>query len=148
MEEERRERAEREQMKKEKEKQPALIMERLANLERLLKRKFANNWTSVRKAFLDLDTDYDGFITVEDVLRYFGPDTKEFGFNDLKKLMEEKDSKGIGKLGYSDFSKWVGNSIHMSEGFYFRHDSVKNPQFEKSKLKQDNLMEKPKEEAS
>lgn len=33
-------------------------------------------------------------------------------------------------IGYTDFSKWVGNAIHMSEGFYFRHDSVKNPQFE------------------
>lgn len=29
-----------------------------------------------------------------------------------------------------DFSKWLGNAIHMSEGFYFRHDSVKNPQYE------------------
>jgi len=26
-----------------------------------------------------------------------------------------------------DFSKWLGNAIHMSEGFYFRHDSIKNP---------------------
>lgn len=30
-----------------------------------------------------------------------------------------------------DFSKWLGNSIHMSEGFYFRHDSIKNPQYER-----------------
>ena len=42
----------------------------------------------------------------------------------------DKDSKKQGKIGYTDFSKWVGNAIHMSEGFYFRHDSVKNPQFE------------------
>lgn len=51
-------------------------------------------------------------------------------YNDLKKLVIDKDSKKIGKIGYTDFSKWVGNAIHMSEGFYFRHDSVKNPQFE------------------
>jgi len=44
----------------------------------------------------------------------------------------EKDSTKRGKLGYSDFSKWVGNSIHQSEGFYFRHDSIKNPQFEQN----------------
>jgi hypothetical protein len=37
-----------------------------------LKEKFSNNWDSVRKAFLGLDTDYDGFITVEDILRNFG----------------------------------------------------------------------------
>ena len=29
-----------------------------------------------------------------------------------------------------DFSKWLGNAIHMSEGFYFRHDSIKNPQLD------------------
>ena len=29
-----------------------------------------------------------------------------------------------------DFSKWLGSAIHMSEGFYFRHDSIKNPQLD------------------
>lgn len=29
-----------------------------------------------------------------------------------------------------DFSRWLGNAIHMSEGFYFRHDSIKNPQLD------------------
>ena len=113
-------------------KQPEIIQERLRKLEKLLKDRFSNNWDSVRKAFLGLDTDYDGYITVEDILRYFGQDNKEFIFEDLKKLILEKDSTKRGKLGYSDFSKWVGNSIHHSEGFYFRHDSVKNPQFEKN----------------
>jgi hypothetical protein len=94
----------------------------------------------VRKAFLGLDTDYDGFITVEDILRNFGDQTTAQGkekvsgsginFNDLKKLIMEKDSTKTGKLGYTDFSKWVGNCIHSSEGFYFRHDSVKNPLYE------------------
>lgn len=101
-------------------------------MEKLLKERFSNNWDSVRKAFLGLDTDYDGFITVEDILRYFGQDNKEFIFNDLKKLILEKDSTMKGRLGYSDFSKWVGNSIHQSEGFYFRHDSIKNPQFDRN----------------
>lgn len=45
---------------------------RLKKLEKLLKERFSNNWDSVRKAFLGLDTDYDGYITVEDILRYFG----------------------------------------------------------------------------
>mmetsp|Transcript_2118 Transcript_2118/g.2000 ORF Transcript_2118/g.2000 Transcript_2118/m.2000 type:complete len:242 (+) Transcript_2118:694-1419(+) len=109
-----------------------MILSRLKNIEKLLKVRFSNNWDSVRKAFLGLDTDYDGYITVEDILRYFGQDNKEFSFNDLKKLIMEKDSSKLGRLGYSDFSKWVGNSIHQSEGFYFRHDSIKNPQFEQN----------------
>jgi len=51
-------------------------------------------------------------------------------YNDLKKLMIDKDKRKIGKIDYPDFSKWLGGSIHMSEGFYFRHDSVKNPHYE------------------
>ncbi len=80
----------------------------------------------MRKAFLALDSDYDGYITVEDILRYFGQE-KDLNYNDLKKLIKDKDSKKQGKIGYTDFSRWVGNSIHQSEGFYFRHDSIKNP---------------------
>lgn len=59
-------------MKQNREKQADVITERLKKLERILKDKFSNNWESVRKAFLALDSDYDGFITVEDILRYFG----------------------------------------------------------------------------
>ena len=80
----------------------------------------------MRKAFLTLDADYDGFITVEDILKYF-ENEKDLNFNDLKKLLIDKDHKKLGRLGYMDFSKWLGNSIHLSESFYFRHDSVKNP---------------------
>ena len=73
-----------------------------------------------------LDQDYDGFITVEDILKYFGNE-KDLNYKDLCKLIISKDSDKKGKLNYMTFSKWLGNSIHMAEGFYFRHDSVKNP---------------------
>ncbi len=141
--EDRRDRNEKKSILRNQDKQPEIIQERLRILEKQLKEKFSNNWDSVRKAFLGLDTDYDGFITVEDILRNFGGQSQgasknnnetnssgSFNFNDLKKLMIEKDSQKVGKLGYADFSKWVGNSIHQSEGFYFRHDSVKNPHYE------------------
>lgn len=71
-------------------------------------------------------------MTVEDILRYFGTDNKEFDFKDLKKLIVDKDSKREGKISYADFSKWMGGVIHQSEGFYFRHDSMKNPQYERN----------------
>jgi hypothetical protein len=48
-------------------------------------------------------------------------------YDDLKKLLIDKDTKKIGKLSYTDFSRWMGTVIHQSEGFYFRHDSSKNP---------------------
>jgi hypothetical protein len=47
----------------------------------------------------------------------------------------EKDKKKKGKLNYEDFSAWVGSCIHQSEGFYFRHDSVRNPVYEQNLLK-------------
>lgn len=109
-----------------KEQQPKVIEERLIKLETRLKTKFSNCFESVRKAFLSLDSDYDGYITVEDILKYFDNEP-DINFNDLKKLIVDKDSKRGGRLGYKDFSRWLGGAIHMSEGFYFRHDSIKNP---------------------
>jgi Ca2+-binding EF-hand superfamily protein len=96
---------------------------------------------------LALDSDYDGYITIEDILKYFGNET-DLNFNDLKKLIIDKDHKKQGRLGYMDFSKWLGNAIHMSEGFFFRHDSIKNPQYERFLLKQDGKKKDDKEQAS
>ena len=48
---------------------------------------------SVRKAFLDLDFDKDGFVNGEDIVRYFGTSIKEIDVNDLNKLIKKKDSK-------------------------------------------------------
>jgi len=107
------------------------VVNRLKKLESLLKRKFANNWVSVRKAFLDLDGNNDGFISCEDIMKHFGADC-ELNVNDLKKILVDNSTGKNGLLSYTDFSKWVGNSIHHIEGFYFRHDSVKNPHYEKS----------------
>lgn len=87
---------------------------------------------SVRQAFLALDSDHDGYITVEDLLRKFG-DFADLNFNDLKKLVHAKASK-CGKISYEDFSSWVGGVIQQSEGFYFRHDSVKNPGYDRCHL--------------
>jgi hypothetical protein len=60
-------------------------------------------------------------------LRHFGQEKSIVNYNDLKKIVIDKDSRKKGMISYADFSKWVGNAIHQSEGFYFRHDSVKNP---------------------
>lgn len=119
-----------ENLNSEEKKPQEVLADRLKVLERLLKEKFANQWESVRKAFLALDSDHDGFITVEDILRHFSQEKGLVNYNDLKKIVYDKDSKKRGKIGYTDFSKWVGNTIHQSEGFYFRHDSVRNPQFD------------------
>lgn len=106
--------------------QPEVIEKRIKDLEKHIKAKIANNYFQVRKAFLALDTDFDGFITVEDLLRYMGHHEK-VNFDDMKKLIMDKDPTKTGRLGYTEFSKWMGGTIHQTAGFYFRHDSSKNP---------------------
>ena len=88
-----------------------------------------------------MDHDFDGFITIEDFMRQFQSVSDKIDLQDLKKLLKEKDSTGKGKLNYADFSEWLGQQIHWCEGFYFRHDSIKNPQYEKAVLTYDKRME-------
>ena len=102
-------------------------------VEKLLKKKFSLNFDSVRKAFLFMDQDHDGYITSEDFLRNFSDlDTH---YKDINKLLKERDHNNRGRINYQDFSIWFGNSIHQSSGFYFRHDSKRNPQYEKNLMK-------------
>lgn len=109
-----------------------VVLNKVTKVETLIKDKLAANWVSVRKAFLDLDTDYDGYVTVEDILRVLGEEGRTLNFNDLTKLIIDKDQKRRGRINYTDFSKWLGGVIQQSEGFYFRHDSHKNPQYERT----------------
>lgn len=103
-----------------------MIKARLKKLEELMRTKFCNSYDTVRKAFLALDSDYDGYINLEDLFKWFSSE-KDISYDDLKKLIIDKDSKKQGRINYADFSRWLGSSIHQSEGFYFRHDSKKNP---------------------
>ena len=66
---------------------------------------------------------------MENILYYFKPEDK-IDYHDLKKLVDDKDSKHKGLVDYTDFSRWLGGAIHQVSGFYFRHDSKKNPQYE------------------
>lgn len=80
-------------------------------MDKKIKNRIANNYFQVRKAFLALDEDFDGFITAEDFLRYFSTD-KTINFADLKKLILDRDTSKSGKLSFADFSQWLGGSIH------------------------------------
>ena len=79
--------------------QPKLIEDRINLIETTIKKKFSSAYETVRKAFLALDTDFDGYITLEDILRHFGSD-KNLNYEDLKKLIVDKDSKKIGRINY------------------------------------------------
>ena len=117
-------------MKTDKGKQSQAVLNKISQIDKALKIKLNNNYKSVRVAFLALDSDHDGFITVEDFLRTFG--NTDFSYNDLRKLIESKNKDKQERISYEDFSSWLGNCIHMSEGFYFRHDSIKNPGYDRN----------------
>ena len=72
-------------MKKQPQQESETQKDRLLAIERKLKTKFGSNYNSVRKAFLDLDTDYDGVITEYDLANFLQGDGTDV--NDLKKLM-------------------------------------------------------------
>ena len=85
-----------------------IVMTRLRDLESLLKLRFSASWSTVQKAFLDLDHDHDGVITIEDFMRLLQSEADKINLRDMKKLLQEKDSKGKGTLNYTDFSEWLG----------------------------------------
>lgn len=67
-------------------------------VEKLIKKKFSSNFDSVRKAFLFMDQDHDGFITSEDFLRNFSDlDTH---YKDINKLLKERDHANRGRINY------------------------------------------------
>ncbi|CAI2381224.1 unnamed protein product [Moneuplotes crassus] len=113
-----------------------ILVQRLLKLEEFIKEKFSSNFVSIRKAFLSLDTDYDGCITAEDIARQFGKVALKLDFRDLRTLMKNRDSKREGRINFQDFCKWMGGAIEPTETFYFRHDSLRNPQYEENLHKQ------------
>ena len=61
-------------------------------------------------------------------MKYLASDTT-IDYDDLLKLLKVKDRNGKGEIDYSDFCKWFGGAIHNMQGFYFRHNSKRNPEF-------------------
>ena len=105
------------------------LAERIKRLDSKIQTKLSENYQTVRKAFLALDRNFDGVVSIEDFMHYFG--TEPFEYGDLHKLLCVKDRNGVGRIDFIDFSKWFGSAIHKAEGFYFRHDSkLVNPPFD------------------
>lgn len=109
------------------------LTNKLKEIEGILKERLSNNWVSVRKSFLDLDQDYDGYLTAEDFAKLIGGSagSSKFDYNLLKMLVRMRNNQSD-KVNYTVFCRWFGAVIEPVEGFYFRHDSQKNPQYEKN----------------
>jgi hypothetical protein len=55
---------------------------------------------------------------------------KKFDFTLLEILIKLRSKNLSQKVTYSDFCAWLGSAVEPPESFYFRHDSMKNPQYE------------------
>ena len=90
--------------------------------------KMTTNFTSVRRAWLELDDSHKGYITVEELAKYLGGGIKlNFDYSLLEILVKMRTKNLQSRIDYRDFCTWFGNCIEPTEGFYFRHDSKKNP---------------------
>ena len=102
------------------------VSSRLKRIETVIKTKISSNWHQARKAFLDIDTDYDGFITANNFEELWGG---AFELDEIKMLMK---CKGVGsdyKIDFQKFCSWFGSALTPCEGFFFRHDSLVNPEY-------------------
>jgi Ca2+-binding EF-hand superfamily protein len=104
------------------------LTDRLLKLDERIRQKFSSKWQYVRQAFLDLDKDGSGCVSFDEILALFATESVKVEPGDLRLLLQIKDSSGKGDLSYKDFCIWLGQTIHMNEGFYFRHDSCRNNQ--------------------
>ena len=104
------------------------VAEKVKHLEEELKNKIGSNFNSVRKAWLELDENYKGFITAIELAKFLGAsDRAGFDFTLLEILVKLRTPNLSTRLYYRDFCAWLGSTIEPTEGFYFRHDSKKNP---------------------
>ena len=110
-------------------------------IETVLKQKLSNNWNHVRKAFLDLDNDQDGYVTAEDLAKFLKnakipssdgslSNANSINFTMLQLLIKLRCKQEDTNINYNHFCQWVGSTIEPIEAFYFRHDSNKNPSYE------------------
>ena len=108
-------------------------------MEDEIKQKLGSNYNSVRAAFLDLDIHKSGFISGEEFskllkygLRQKDPNStdKSLDYTLLEYLIKLRCKQEHTNISYTKFCTWLGPAIEPPEGFYFRHDSYKNPHYD------------------
>lgn len=104
-------------------------------MEKVLMDRLNKSYENVRKAFLDLDRDQDGFIDSEDLAQYMknaisageAGHNKGLNYTLLELMIKLRCKVSDTRINYTQFCTWLGTSIEPVEAFYFRHDSLKNP---------------------
>jgi Ca2+-binding EF-hand superfamily protein len=89
-----------------------IVQKKLAIIENELMKKLQMNFNNVRKAFLELDTDNDGWIEGEDMAKYLknitlGDDTK-LDYSQLELLIKMRCNQTSTRINYNSFCQWLG----------------------------------------
>lgn len=82
--------------------------------------KIRTQWKTVRKAFMDLNTDKNIGICTEELkyqLKFWGMNFSDEQFDELFNSM---DLDNDGMISYTDLVLSIGQEIHPAEGLYFR----------------------------
>jgi Ca2+-binding EF-hand superfamily protein len=81
------------------------ITNKIKEIENVIKERLSNNWVSVRKAFLDMDEDYDGYLTAEDFSKLIGGSSgnSKYDYNFVKMLLKIRTKHANGNINYTDF---------------------------------------------
>lgn len=113
-------------------------------IEQAIKDKLAACFTSVRKAWLDLDQNSDGLISEVEIVRFMsqkgGGNTVHLDMELLDTIIKMRSTTQQSSIDYHEFIKWVGPSIEASHGYMFRHDSKRNPVYEVTLKKAHDLL--------
>ena len=92
------------------------VSSRLKRIETVIKTKISSNWNLARRAFLDIDSDYDGFITANNLEELCGG---AFELDEIKMLMKYKGVNKDYKIDFKKFCSWFGSALTPCEGFFF-----------------------------
>ena len=110
------------------------MQKKLTEIEMELKKKIHINFNNVRKAFLELDENSDGWIEGEDLAKYLKNitlgDAEKLDYSQLELLIKLRCNQTSTRINYNSFCAWLGDAIEPVEAFYFRHDSHRNPQYD------------------
>jgi Ca2+-binding EF-hand superfamily protein len=94
----------------------------VGDMEAKILDKIKCQWKTLRKAFMDLNTEKTGKISkkeFKDILNFWGLTISDDVFI---QIFNKFDLDGDGKISYKDFQLSIGMEMFPSEGLYFRLD--------------------------
>jgi len=97
------------------------------DIEQTVIEKIKFQWKTLKKAFIDLNSEKTGAIRPEELKHYLHHWGLFINETQFKTLFDKFDHDKDGKISYEDFQNTVGMEINPMEFLYFRQDNPKAP---------------------